>query len=217
MAEETPDNIAEEVENAAETGETVPEPAPAGGDAALAPAAPAAETRRERLEARRAARRDRQAAPRLPREAEGAPRRDPHRAAHRRARPRGRARPGPPARAPGRRDLGQGRQDDHGQDRRGPAPPPLPQDPALDYRAVRARRGQQRQRGRHRPRRRVPPDEPQQALAPHGSAGACEVIQNETRLKVADNTGAREILCIRVQGGSRRRYAGVGDIITATV
>ena len=43
------------------------------------------------------------------------------------------------------------------------------------------------------------------------------MIQNETRLKVADNTGAREILCIRVQGGSRRRYAGVGDIITATV
>ena len=40
-----------------------------------------------------------------------------------------------------------------------------------------------------------------------------EVIQNETRLKVADNTGAREILCIRVQGGSRRRYAGVGDVI----
>ena len=47
--------------------------------------------------------------------------------------------------------------------------------------------------------------------------GAGEVIQNETRLKVADNTGAREILCIRVMGGSRRRYAGVGDIITATV
>jgi large subunit ribosomal protein L14 len=43
------------------------------------------------------------------------------------------------------------------------------------------------------------------------------VIQNETRLKVADNTGAREILCIRVMGGSRRRYAGVGDIIKATV
>jgi len=42
------------------------------------------------------------------------------------------------------------------------------------------------------------------------------VIQNETRLKVADNTGAREILCIRVKGGSRRRYAHVGDIITAT-
>ena len=43
------------------------------------------------------------------------------------------------------------------------------------------------------------------------------MIQNESRLKVADNSGAREILCIRVQGGSRRRYAGVGDVITATV
>jgi len=43
------------------------------------------------------------------------------------------------------------------------------------------------------------------------------VIQQETRLRVADNTGAREILCIRVAGGSRRRYAGVGDVITATV
>jgi large subunit ribosomal protein L14 len=43
------------------------------------------------------------------------------------------------------------------------------------------------------------------------------VIQNESRLKVADNTGAREILVIRVMGGSRRRYAGVGDIIKATV
>ena len=43
------------------------------------------------------------------------------------------------------------------------------------------------------------------------------MIQQESRLRVADNTGAREILCIRVKGGSRRRYAGVGDIITATV
>ena len=43
------------------------------------------------------------------------------------------------------------------------------------------------------------------------------MIQQETRLKVADNTGARELLCIRVQGGSKRRYARVGDIITATV
>lgn len=43
------------------------------------------------------------------------------------------------------------------------------------------------------------------------------MIQQETRLRVADNTGAREILCIRVQGGSHRRYATVGDIITATV
>jgi large subunit ribosomal protein L14 len=43
------------------------------------------------------------------------------------------------------------------------------------------------------------------------------VIQNESRVKVADNTGAREILCIRVRGGSRRRYAGVGDVIVASV
>ena len=43
------------------------------------------------------------------------------------------------------------------------------------------------------------------------------MIQPETRLRVADNTGAREILCIRIQGGSRRRYAGIGDVITATV
>jgi large subunit ribosomal protein L14 len=43
------------------------------------------------------------------------------------------------------------------------------------------------------------------------------VIQQESRLKVADNTGAREVLCIRVLGGSSRRYAGVGDIIVGTV
>jgi large subunit ribosomal protein L14 len=43
------------------------------------------------------------------------------------------------------------------------------------------------------------------------------MIQQESRIKVADNTGAREILCIRVQGGSRRRYAGIGDVITGTV
>src|SRR5919204_1780982 len=43
------------------------------------------------------------------------------------------------------------------------------------------------------------------------------MIQQESRLKVADNTGAREILCIRVAGGSHRRYAGVGDIIVGTV
>ena len=66
-----------------------------------------------------------------------------------------------------------------------------------------------------------------EALAPGRGPGACEVIaatavlgrmiQNESRLKVADNTGAREILVIRVKGGSKRRYAHVGDVITATV
>lgn len=43
------------------------------------------------------------------------------------------------------------------------------------------------------------------------------MIQEYTRLRVADNTGAREIMCIKVLGGTRRRYAGVGDIIIATV
>ena len=43
------------------------------------------------------------------------------------------------------------------------------------------------------------------------------MIQQETRLKVADNTGAKQILCIRVLGGSGRRYAGIGDVIVATV
>ena len=43
------------------------------------------------------------------------------------------------------------------------------------------------------------------------------MIQVETRLRVADNTGARELLCIRIKGGSKRRYAGVGDIIVGTV
>jgi large subunit ribosomal protein L14 len=43
------------------------------------------------------------------------------------------------------------------------------------------------------------------------------MIQQETRLKVADNTGAKELLCIRVLGGSGRRYANIGDVIVATV
>ena len=43
------------------------------------------------------------------------------------------------------------------------------------------------------------------------------MIQQESRLKVADNTGAREVLCIRVLGGSSRRYAGIGDVIVGAV
>jgi large subunit ribosomal protein L14 len=43
------------------------------------------------------------------------------------------------------------------------------------------------------------------------------MVQVETRLRVADNTGARELLCIRIMGGSKRRYATVGDIIVGTV
>jgi large subunit ribosomal protein L14 len=43
------------------------------------------------------------------------------------------------------------------------------------------------------------------------------MIQTESRLQVADNTGAREVLCIKVLGGSKRRYASIGDIIKVTV
>jgi len=43
------------------------------------------------------------------------------------------------------------------------------------------------------------------------------VIQSESRLRVADNSGAKEVLCIRVLGGTRRRYANIGDVIIATV
>ena len=43
------------------------------------------------------------------------------------------------------------------------------------------------------------------------------MIQQETRLKVADNSGAKEILCFKILGGSRRRYASLGDLIVVTV
>ncbi|GHT88866.1 50S ribosomal protein L14 [Alphaproteobacteria bacterium] len=43
------------------------------------------------------------------------------------------------------------------------------------------------------------------------------MIQSETRLGVADNSGAKEVLCIKVLGGSKRRYAGVGDLIVVTI
>ena len=43
------------------------------------------------------------------------------------------------------------------------------------------------------------------------------MIQQESRLKVADNTGAKELLCIRVLGGSGRKYANIGDVIVASV
>ncbi|MBI2168329.1 MAG: 50S ribosomal protein L14 [Actinobacteria bacterium] len=43
------------------------------------------------------------------------------------------------------------------------------------------------------------------------------MIQQESRLRVADNSGAKEVLCIRVLGGTKRRYAGIGDVFIATV
>ena len=71
--------------------------------------------------------------------------------------------------------------------------------------------------GRQGPRPRDPSVVQAQALAPHRSRGACSMIQQESRLKVADNSGAKEVLCIRVLGGSRRRYASIGDVFIATV
>jgi len=61
------------------------------------------------------------------------------------------------------------------------------------------------------------PDEQDQALARGRSCGACKVIQQESRLKVADNSGAREVLVIKVLGGTRRRYASIGDVFIGTV
>src|SRR5207249_4627633 len=52
---------------------------------------------------------------------------------------------------------------------------------------------------------------------PSSKRKSISLIQAETRLRVSDNTGARELLCIRVRGGSKRRYAGVGDVIVGTV
>ena len=63
-----------------------------------------------------------------------------------------------------------------------------------------------------------PPAAQEQALARHRSPGAGQVmIQQESRLRVADNSGAKEVLCIKVLGGTRRRYASIGDIFVATV
>jgi len=50
-----------------------------------------------------------------------------------------------------------------------------------------------------------------------GVAGERIVIQMQTRLRSADNTGAKELMCIKVLGGSKRRYAGVGDVIVCSV
>ena len=71
--------------------------------------------------------------------------------------------------------------------------------------------------GDKRPRHGDPPAQQEQALARHRSPGACQVIQQESRLRVADNSGAKEVLCIKVLGGTRRRYASIGDIFVATV
>ena len=80
-----------------------------------------------------------------------------------------------------------------------------------------ARRGQHRRRRRPRADQGDPSAVGDQALARSSRSWRRQVIQQESRLRVADNTGAKEILCIRVLGGSGRRYAGIGDVIVATV
>ena len=76
---------------------------------------------------------------------------------------------------------------------------------------------ERRQDRRHRQDHRDAPALEDEELAPGRDRRGREVIQQESRLRVADNTGAREILCIRVMGGSKRRYARVGDVIVGTV
>src|SRR6266508_1215967 len=123
----------------------------------------------------------------------------------------------PAAGAPRRRRLRRDGQDDRRQGRVGPRAPALQEGDPPQRQVPRARRAEQRARGRPRPYRRDAAAVEDEALAFGRDPRGGEVIQQETRLRVADNTGAREILCIRVMGGHRRRYARVGDIITATV
>src|ERR687893_241939 len=122
--------------------------------------------------------------------------------------------------AEGPRGTGRVRQD--GQDDRGQPRGPG-EAPAVRQGHPADEQGQGARRGQHGRRRRPgPPDGDaaavgDEALAAGRDPGEGEVIQQESRLRVADNTGAKEILCIRVLGGSGRRYAGIGDTIVATV
>jgi large subunit ribosomal protein L14 len=50
-----------------------------------------------------------------------------------------------------------------------------------------------------------------------GQVGNCNMIQMQSRLDVADNTGAKSVMCIKVLGGSKRRYAGIGDVIKVSI
>src|SRR4029077_6422318 len=119
--------------------------------------------------------------------------------------------------APRRRRLRRDGQDDRGQGRHGEGPPEVQEGrPAVDE-VPRSRRGEHGQGRRPRPHRGDAAALEDEELAPCRGPGGGQVIQQESRLRVADNTGAREILCIRVKGGSKRRYARVGDVITATV
>src|ERR671925_542353 len=126
-----------------------------------------------------------------------------------------RARPAPGA--AGRRRLGGDGQDDRRPRRRREGAPEVQEGrPPLTALPC-ARRAEPGEGGRRRPHRRDPPALEDEELASRRSGGSSQVIQQESRLRVADNTGARELLCIRVLGGSHRRYARVGDVIVGTV
>src|SRR3989442_3266657 len=118
----------------------------------------------------------------------------------------------------GHRHLRQDEQDGHRPGGHVEGPPALPQDGAEAHQVQGPRREERvrhrRPRAHHRNEAHLQGD----SLARARDRGEGEVvIQQETLLKVADNSGAKEILVIRVAGGHYRKYASVGDIITATV
>src|SRR6202158_1628577 len=118
---------------------------------------------------------------------------------------------------PGHRRVRQDEQDGHRPGGHLEGTPPLPQDGAEAHEVQGPRREERVRRGRPRPHHRDEAHLEGDSLACVGDSRESQVIQQETRLKVADNSGAKEILCIRVVGGHYRKYASVGDIITATV
>ena len=152
----------------------------------------AAHARGARRRAPRAPRRQRQAAPRLPRQAEDQARRGARGRAGARGAARARARPGPPEGAPGRRRLRQGRQDDHrARSTWSAATGATTRSSALD---VTLHAHDERNDAHEGDTVRVvgvPADVAHQALAAGRSAGACQVIQNETRLQASPTTPAR--------------------------
>src|SRR5216684_5175777 len=119
--------------------------------------------------------------------------------------------------SPGHRHLRQDEQDGHRPGGHLEGAPPLPQDGAEAHEVQGSRREERMRRGRPRTHHRNEAHLEGDSLARAGDSRESQVIQQETRLKVADNSGAKEILCIRVAGGHYRKYASVGDIITATV
>src|SRR4029450_505445 len=120
--------------------------------------------------------------------------------------------------APRRRRIAGDGQDDRRPRRAREIASPLQESrPALAA-LPRARRAEPGEGRRLRPHRRDAAGVQDEELAAGRGRGGCEVvIQQESRVRVADNTGARELLCIRVLGGSHRRYARVGDVIVGTV